>query len=74
MGATALPDVMKSKRNGYPTHFESEGIGGKNRKKAWELSIKAGRVIKPTDVADALLARNLEDITVEEVEKTKAER
>lgn len=46
----------------------------KIEKKAWELSIKANKVIKPTDVADALLSRNLEEITLEEVEKAKETR
>ena len=43
-------------------------------KKAWQLSLKANRVIKPTDVADALLAFNLELITIELIEKIKNER
>lgn len=46
----------------------------KIEKKAWELSIKANKVIKPTDVADALLARDLESVTLEEIEKAKESR
>jgi len=46
----------------------------KIEKKAWELSIKANKVIKPTDVADAMLARNLDDLTLEEIEKAKETR
>lgn len=46
----------------------------KIEKKAWELSIKANKVIKPTDIADALLARNLEEVTLEEIEKAKGSR
>lgn len=46
----------------------------KIEKKAWELSIKANKVIKPTDVADALLARDIESITIEDVEKAKETR
>jgi len=38
-------------------------------KKAWEFSIKKNRVIKPTDVADALLRKNMDTLTVEEVEE-----
>jgi hypothetical protein len=46
----------------------------KIEKKAWELSIKANKVIKPTDVADALLARDLNSITLEDVENAKQTR
>lgn len=46
----------------------------KIEKKAWELSIKANKVIKPTDVADALLARDLDGVTLEEIEKAKQSR
>lgn len=46
----------------------------KIEKKAWELSIKANKVIKPTDIADALLARDLELVTLEEIEKAKKTR
>lgn len=46
----------------------------KIEKKAWDLSIKANKVIKPTDVADALLARDLESVTLEEIEKAKETR
>jgi hypothetical protein len=46
----------------------------KIEKKAWELSIKANQIIKPTDLADALLAKNLETITIEEIEMAKKTR
>jgi len=46
----------------------------KIEKKAWELSIKANKVIKPTDVADALLARDLNSITLEDIENAKETR
>lgn len=46
----------------------------KIEKKAWELSIKANKVIKPTDVADALLAKDLDSVTLEEIEKAKESR
>ncbi|MFZ2450506.1 MAG: hypothetical protein WAW36_08305 [Methylovulum miyakonense] len=46
----------------------------KIEKKAWEFSIKANKVIKPTDVADALLSLFLDKITIEDVEKAKEER
>lgn len=43
-------------------------------KKAWQLSIEADRVIKPTDVADALLFRGIKEITIEDIELTKKSR
>ena len=43
-------------------------------KKAWEFSIKAARVIKPTDVADALFWKGLKDLTIEDVEEAKKNR
>jgi len=46
----------------------------KIEKKAWELSIKANKVIKPTDVADALLARGIDSVTLDEIEKAKENR
>lgn len=39
-------------------------------KKAWEFSIKEDKVIKPTDLADALLRKNLKELTIEEVKAT----
>ena len=46
----------------------------KIEKKAWELSIKANKVIKPTDVADAILSRYVELITLEDVNFEKLNR
>ncbi len=46
----------------------------KIEKKAWELSIKINKVIKPTDVADALLAKNIEEITLDDINKAKESR
>ena len=43
-------------------------------KKAWKLSTAAGKLIKPTDVADALLWKGLEDIRLDDIEKAKAHR
>jgi hypothetical protein len=43
-------------------------------KKAWEFSIKQNKVIKPTDVADALLWKGLKDLTLEDIEKAKKSR
>jgi hypothetical protein len=43
-------------------------------KKAWEFSIKENKVIKPTDVADALLSKFLNELTIEDVEKAKESR
>lgn len=38
-------------------------------KKAWQLSIKADKVIKPTDVADAILSKYVNEITAEDIEE-----
>jgi hypothetical protein len=46
----------------------------KIEKKAWEMSIKENRVIKPTDVADAILAIYVDKITLQDVEETKNNR
>jgi hypothetical protein len=43
-------------------------------KKAWEFSIKENKVIKPTDVADALLSIFLNELTIEDVEKAMKNR
>lgn len=43
-------------------------------KKAWEFSIKENKVIKPTDVADALLSKFLNELTIEDIEKAKETR
>jgi hypothetical protein len=36
-------------------------------KKAWQLSTEAGKIIKPTDIADAILWKGIKDIKVEDV-------
>ena len=46
----------------------------KIEKKAWELSTKAQKIIKPTDVADALLAMNIDSVQIEDIEKAKENR
>ena len=43
-------------------------------KKAWDFSIKMKKVIKPTDVADALLWKGLEELTLEDIENAKNSR
>lgn len=43
-------------------------------KKAWQLSIEADRVIKPTDVADALLWKGIKDLTIKDIELAKDAR
>ena len=43
-------------------------------KMAWKLSNEAGRIIKPTDVADAALALGIKDITLEKIEIAKKTR
>lgn len=43
-------------------------------KKAWELSNKEQKVIKPTDIADAILWKGIGMITIEDVEAAKKER
>jgi hypothetical protein len=46
----------------------------KIEKKAWQLSTEAQKVIKPTDVADALLWKGLKDISIEDVAMAKKAR
>jgi len=43
-------------------------------KKAWQLSNEAKRIIKPTDVADALLFKGIKDLKIEDVELAKQSR
>ncbi len=43
-------------------------------KKAWEFSIKKQKVIKPTDVADALLCKFIDELTIEDVEEVMKNR
>lgn len=43
-------------------------------KKAWELSSKAKRVIKPTDVADAALYKATKSITLEDIQEAAENR
>lgn len=43
-------------------------------KKAWQLSNQAQRVIKPTDVADALLWRGIKDLSIEDITLAKEAR
>lgn len=43
-------------------------------KKAWELSGKAKRVIKPTDVADAALYKSIAGITLQDIEEAAKNR
>lgn len=43
-------------------------------KKAWEFSIKEQIVIRPQDVADALLWKGLKDITLDDVKKAMEDR
>jgi len=43
-------------------------------KKAWKMSNAAGKIIKPTDIADALLWKNLETLTIEDIENAKKAR
>lgn len=46
----------------------------KIEKKAWELSIKMNKVVKPTDVADAILAKYIDKIEIEDIENAKKTR
>lgn len=43
-------------------------------KKAWQLSTEAKKIIKPTDIADALLFKGIKDIKIEDVELAKKAR
>lgn len=42
--------------------------------KAWKLSQEAGKLIKPTDIADALVSKNIKDICLSDIEAAKATR
>ena len=46
----------------------------KVEKKAWELSTKAQKIIKPTDIADALFFKYVNEITAEDIENAKKRR
>lgn len=43
-------------------------------KMAWKLSTEAGKIIKPTDVADAALWKSTKTITLEDIELAKKTR
>jgi hypothetical protein len=43
-------------------------------KKAWQLSNEAKKIIKPTDIADALLWKGLKDLKIEDIEIAKKTR
>ena len=43
-------------------------------KKAWQLSNEAGQIIKPTDIADAILWKGIKDIKLEDVGLAKKTR
>lgn len=43
-------------------------------KKAWQLSVEADKVIKPTDVADTLLRKGIKDVRVNDIEMAKKAR
>jgi hypothetical protein len=43
-------------------------------RKAWQLSTIAKRIIKPTDVADALLWKGIKDLCAEDIEMAKRSR
>lgn len=43
-------------------------------KKAWQLSAEAKRIIKPTDIADALLWKGIKDLSIADVEMAKEAR
>lgn len=43
-------------------------------KKAWDLSIQAQRVVKPTDVVDALLVKGLGELNLDDIKQAKSSR
>ena len=43
-------------------------------KKAWELSQRAKKLIKPTDIADTVLWKYIDKINIEDVENSKKAR
>ena len=44
------------------------------QKKAWQLSNEAQTIIKPTDIADAILFKGIKDLKLEDVELAKKAR
>jgi hypothetical protein len=46
----------------------------KIEKKAWDLSNKAQKIIKPTDIVDALFFKYIGEITIEDIENAKKTR
>lgn len=43
-------------------------------KKAWQLSMEAGKPIKPTDVADAILYKGIKDLSLKDIDQAKTTR
>jgi hypothetical protein len=43
-------------------------------KKAWQLSNESKKIIKPTDIADALLWKGVKDLKLEDIELAKKSR
>ena len=43
-------------------------------KKAWQLSMEAGKPIKPTDVADAILYKGIKDLSLFDIKQAKESR
>lgn len=46
----------------------------KIEKKAWKLSQEANRLIKPTDILDAILYKYTEEIKLRDIEEAKNNR
>lgn len=43
-------------------------------KKAWQLSNESKKIIKPTDVADAILWKGVKEIKIEDIDNAKKTR
>ena len=43
-------------------------------RKAWKLSMEIDRPVKPTDVADAILAKGVKDVCIEDIRAAKDSR
>jgi hypothetical protein len=46
----------------------------KIEKKAWEISKEADRIIKPTDILDAILYKYTDGIKISDIEEAKENR
>ncbi len=67
---TATKEVTKMSSKGHSLRVRADRWE-KIEKKAWKLSIEVNRPIKPTDVADAILVKAVDEITIEDIKRAK---